>query len=420
MVAPPSLIEPPVIEPSLIESARDLAQVVARARRAPRVALDVEGNGLFAFRAALCTVQLAWLEDERPVIALVDTLATGVSELAGLLGPEGPTKVLHDLSFDARMLADEGAPLARVRDTSVAARLLGFQATGLATLLASELGVRIEKDLQQHDWGKRPLEPEHLAYLAADVRYLLALDAHLERRATAMDLTDEIAVECAHKLASALGPPRDGRPAYVRAKGAAALDPVGRAVLRRLFATREAAAAAVDVPPFRIVGSEVLVELARKRPTSSMALAAVSGAAAGRARQHEGAWLAAIALGITEGDVPADEQALFTVLPEARDIRARRRTREGQVSAFRRAEAKLRGVDEQAILPGHCARDLVHALLAYDASPEEAALATAIANIAGLGTRRLERYGRTLVALATATPRAEPPTPEPGTGNDRA
>ncbi len=271
----------PLVLPA--RTAAEVEQIAARCRRAPRIAVDVEANGLFVYRARLCTVQLAWEEGDEIAVAVVDTLAASVKPLAAIFGPDGPVKVLHDLTFDARLLDESGAPLARVRDTSVAARFLGFQATGLASLLASELGVSIDKHLQQHDWSRRPLTDEQLVYLAGDVRDLLALDDHLTEKARAREIEDEIAEECQYKLGTAKNPPRDGRPGYVRIKGALLLDPVGRAVLRRLCRVREEAAEAADVPPFKVVGNETLLAIAAKRPASTAALHALPGGASGRA-----------------------------------------------------------------------------------------------------------------------------------------
>jgi ribonuclease D len=396
---------------TLVENRADLAAVAERAARAPSLGVDAEANGLHAFRPTLCTLQLAWVEAGEVAVAVIDSLAVPVASLSPLLGARGPVKVLHDLTFDARLLAEAGAPLARVRDTSVAARLLGFTATGLATLLAGELGVAHGKDLQQHDWSRRPLGPAEIAYLAGDVRHLLALDEHLAQKAEALDIAPEVADECAYKLATALAPPRDARPAYVRIKGAAALDAPGRAVLRRLCQARDEVAAAADVPPFKVVSSETLLELAVKRPRDRAALVAVRGALAGTAGRWTDRWLGAVADGLGDGDVPAAEQALFTREPPRSDEIKKRRARDRAVSAWRRDEAALRGLDAQAVLPGHCAQDLVDALLANDEQPDAAALREAIARIPGLGARRIERHMAAFLALAEEA--ALPPTKPP-------
>jgi ribonuclease D len=389
----------------LVETGEALASVIASARNAARLAVDAEANGLHAFRTSLCVLQLAWPEAGGVAVAVIDALAVPIAPLAPLLGPEGPLKILHDLTFDARLLAEAEAPLGRVRDTSVAARFLGFTATGLAGLLGSELGVAHAKDLQQHDWSRRPLTPAQIDYLAGDVRHLLALDDRLVQRAEALDITPEIADECAYKLATAAAPPRDGRPAYVRVKGAAALDPPGRAILRRLCQARDEAAAAADVPAFKVIGNEVLLDLARLRPRDRAALAAVRGAAAGAAGRWVEKWLAAIAAGIADGDVPPEDRPLFTPTPPDRASFARRRACEGRITAWRKAEAARRGVDAQVVLPGHCASDLADILVEQEGG-DAAAIEAAIARIPGLGARRRERYLAALAALASPSPRA--------------
>jgi ribonuclease D len=393
--------EPP---PILVETRAALLEVAARAARAPRVAVDVESNGLFAYRAALCVLQLGWEERGAMVVAVVDTQVTSVRPLASLLGAAGPVKVLHDLTFDARLLAEHGAPLGRVRDTSVTARLLGRKATGLSTLLAEDLGVFIDKRLQQHDWGRRPLRPVEIQYLAGDVRHLLELDDALDRAAAEAGITAEIAEECAYKLTSALGPRKDPRPGWTRVKGAAALDAPGRAALRRLWQAREDAAAAQDVPPFKVTSNEALLDLARARPASAAEMAAARLGGAGLAARYAASWIAAITAGSRDGDAPAEDRVHLAPAPPNRAELGRRRAREVQVSSWRRAEAAQRGVDEQAVLPGHCAEDLVSALIAHDAEPDATALGEAIARIPGLGACRVERYGEAFAALAVNPP----------------
>lgn len=393
--------EAPPYEVLWVDEARALAGAVERALGAPAIAVDVEANGLFVYRPRLCAVQIAWEEGERTVVLIVDTLATSAAALAPLLGPAGPIKVLHDLTFDARMLAESGAPLARVRDTSVTARLLGQKATGLASVLAAELGVALDKRFQQHDWSRRPVSPAERRYLGDDVAYLLRLERALAAKALVMDIEAEIEEECTYKLRSALAPPRETRPAYVRVKGAQKLDRPGRAALRALVAAREGIAEAADVPPFKIVTNEILIELAQRRPTSVAELGRVPGALSGRAGRHAARWLEAITRGAAEGDVPPEERVLFEAPPIDRKEITRRREIEVRISGFRRAEAKRRGVDEQVVLPGHCAQE-VASILATATGEDPAATFARIAAIPGLGTKRIEWYGKRLATLLTA------------------
>ncbi len=174
---------------------------------AARIGLDIESDGMFAYRAQICTVQIA----AAGTIAIVDTLATSLEPLAAVLGAGGPVKIVHDVAFDARMLASAGVPLGNVHDTSIAARLLGRTATGLATLARAELGIEIDKTLQHHDWRARPLLPNHLEYLARDVAYLEALAATLWREVGAHEIEAEVLEETRYRLSTAIAAAREPR-----------------------------------------------------------------------------------------------------------------------------------------------------------------------------------------------------------------
>jgi len=76
-----------------------------------------------------------------------------------------------------------------------------------------------------------------------------------------------------------------------------------------------------------------------------------------------------------------------------------RRAREQRLTKWRKEEAKLRSVDEQVILPGHCLQGL--------ADLEDPTL-EAIAQVPGIGAFRAERDGPALVAVLG--PPAEPTT----------
>jgi ribonuclease D len=385
---------------AVVTTRADLARVVTAARHAPLVAVDAEGNGLFAYRAQLCTVQLAWQDGEGTSIAVVDTLAVDPAPLGELLDRSGPRKVLHDFTFDVKLLAEAGVELDNLHDTSVLARMLGRKATGLASLLSSELGLVVPKDLQQHDWSRRPLRPAELAYLATDVRHLAALYDKLSAEARAVDIEEEVLVETAFKRESALAPPREKGPSYLRVKGAEALDPAGLAVLRRLVAEREIIAESWDVPPFKAVGNETLLLLAEKKPVTLDDLRRIKRGVSPRLMQSSDRLLGAIQAGLADGEVPASDRAVPARLDRA--IVAARRAREKRLSGWRRREAVARNVDEQVILPGHCLADLV----SIESDDLEA-----IARVRGLGAKRYARYGATLQVLLDRDLPAEPATP---------
>lgn len=382
-----------------IDTLPALDELARRCMSAKALALDVEANGLFAYRPRLCTVQIAFEDNTIKLsgltrrVAIVDTLRVPLDPLRTVLNEDGPVKVLHDLALDARMLADADLHLDRVRDTSIAARMLGFRASGLSSMLESEFSIKIDKRFQQHNWAERPIGPEKLQYLASDVFHLLELDEHLQRKARALDIEEEIAEECTYRLSTARRAPAKTKPAYARIKGVFTLEAPGKAVLRALSEARELAAEAADQPPFRIATNEVLLELARKRPASLDTLRAIlSTTASGlRALPMAEVFFEAVRQGVRAGDVPEDERALFEVERLSRPAILHRKVLETRLFGWRRAEAEKRGLDVQVVLPGHCAHALVGLMARYH--PHSNELLDAMARIVGLGPRRLARYG---------------------------
>jgi ribonuclease D len=365
--------------PELVATEQDLAALLARAARAQRLAVDVEGSGMHAFRARPCTVQIAW----DGAIAVVDVIALPVAALSPLLGAGGPLKIVHDVAFDARLLAEHGIALGPVRDTAIAARMLGRTSTGLASLLAAELGIPISKALQSHDWRLRPIDPAMMEYLGEDVRHLDALERRLWAEVGARGVAEAVTEETAYRVDCAIAAANAApTPGYLRLKGAERLSARELAALRAVFDVRERAAAARDVPPYRVVAHEGLVELARGRPATAAAVARVRGVPSDAASQALREALAA-ALSAAPETLPDDESPRRRERPPMAIVQERR-AREARLVAWRRDEAKKRGVDEQAVLPGHCLQDAVD----MDAKTREE-----LARVPGIGTFRVHADG---------------------------
>lgn len=371
----------------LVEHADDLRKVASVAAGAPRVAVDVEASGMHGYRARLCTIQMAW--DLGATVVIVDALATPIEPLSPLLGQGAVIKIVHDVGFDARLLAESGIEIDHVRDTSIEARMLGRTAVGLAALLESELDVRVDKAMQQRDWRQRPLDPEMLAYLSEDVRHLDALEHELWTQVARLGIEEAVVEETRYRIERSVAAARaqPAVPGYLRLKGADRLADHELAALRAIFGLRERAAAAIDVPPYRIATHEAMLALARARPTTADAVAQILGSGANPLARGFLEDLAGALAGASE-HVPQDERLLLHPPPAPiASVRARR-ARETRLLAWRRAEARRRGVDEQVVLPGHCLKDAVEA----DAQSVEE-----LARIAGLGAFRVQRDGEAIV-----------------------
>lgn len=378
---------------TLVTREADLPAAIERlVSRTPRgrVAVDLESNGLFKYRACVCVVQLAAADD----VVVVDSLAVPSKALAGLLGSLSIPKVVHDVAFDARLLAEEDAILMNVQDTSIAARMLGRTATGLASLLSSELGIDIDKKMQHHDWTLRPLDAAAVSYLAGDVAHLEALADRLFADVEAKGIAEEVAEETRYRLvqAAAARNTADPRPPWLRLKGIDKTPEDDLPILRVLAELREEKARALDVPPYKVIAPDVLFAIARAKPKTMGELDRIRGATQGkRARSLAGQVLKAVA---NAPEIPAEEQKMRERPRLPSSVAKKRRARADRLTKWRRAEATRREVDEQAILPGHVLQDL--------ADLEDATMES-IAEVPGIGAFRVARDGETILSALSAT-----------------
>lgn len=385
------------VRPEIVASTADLERVVVELQGVGTIAIDLESNGLHAYRAKTCVVQLAFQKEGATCVRIVDTLEANLSPLARVFADPDVVKVVHDLSFDARMLGESGLALVNVYDTSLAAHMLGRAATGLGALLSSELGVTIDKRMQHHDWARRPLDDAAVAYLAGDVIHLEALATKLWREVEAQGIVDEVSEEIRYRLAQAAESLHvvDTRRPYMRIKGIDDLPPVDLAVLRAIADVREAHARSLDVPPHNVLSPDVLLTLTKKKPRTIAELEGSRfGAVDARRRALAEAILDGIREGIAHGDVPSDERSALqrpTIsVPEAKA----RRAREQKLTRWRKFEARNRNVNEQVVLPGHCLR-----ALAGLTSPT----LDDVRAIPGIGAFRVERAGSAMLAALAST-----------------
>src|SRR5690606_8490984 len=151
----------------------------------------------------------------------------------------GPEKILHDVAFDARLLRTRSITLDRVLDTSIAARYLGEPNIGLASLVEKYLGVTLDKENQQADWGERPFTEERLHYLEQDVCHLHPMAQTLWEQLSERDLLAEVATETQYTLDNARTDNGNPLPPWRRIKGWEKLSGEARAVLRAVAIERE-------------------------------------------------------------------------------------------------------------------------------------------------------------------------------------
>ena len=256
-------------QPEIITSQARWEAVASELAGVAEFSVDTESNNMHAYRGRICLVQLAWNSS----ICLLDPLAvTDLSSLGSLLGNNTITKLMHGADYDLRCFFREyGFEIKGLFDTEVSARFCGMVAPNLAATLRTYLDVDIPKSrrLQRSNWALRPLTGEAKEYAASDVLHLAPLAGEFRRLLGALGRMDWVQEEFGRMERTAAQATEPVGPAYLRVKGSDRLDPQQLAVLSVLFDYRESEAERVDVPPYRVMGNDTLLHLARE-PLSTL------------------------------------------------------------------------------------------------------------------------------------------------------
>jgi ribonuclease D len=378
---------------TLITDAAGVAAWADAIARAPWIALDSESNSMFVYRERVCLLQL----NVAGALVVVDPLAlaptigaAGLSVLApwkaGLERRDRPL-YLHGGEYDVAVVErDFGIALGGVYDTQQAASLLGDAKTSYGTLVESCCGVVLKKAYATYDWATRPLDDGAFAYAVDDVVYLPAVAEVVRGRVAAAGIDDEVAIANAavadKRWTQAFDVER-----FWRLRDAEHMDDRATAALRRLFAWRDGAGKQEDLPPGRFMNDEVLLWLARHRPTTRAALA--GSRVKGRIVDVHGDGIVA-AIVAAEGD-PAPRRSRPERAPP--EIHAR----EERLKAWRRNECERRTAAEGRAIPP--ALVLPPRALAHLATHGAAAFDGDVDAIPAFGASRRARYGDALRAV---------------------
>ncbi len=344
------------------------------------IAVDVETNGMHAFRAKLCFVQVA----TETAVYVFDCLAPGVDIriLGATFDDATRTKFFHAAGNDLRVLADAGVRVSGIFDTHRAATLLALVKVGLADLVLARFGVVLDKSLQQSDFSLRPVPDDLGAYIADDVRYLVDVGRDLRARCAEGDILEEVQLDCDRIADDARAP----QPAVVAASDESgepkSSDDLLEAELKR---TRLVWAERLNVPFGRVLSNASVTAIVAERPMNMRTLSRLSGVTQPLLREHGAALLAIVAAAPprpprVEGEEKSPRRGDSFIARDWSDA----------LKAFRTTAAKERNVSPSVVLPNPLMKDLVR--LAPQSLEE-------LARLPYLGDKRLARYGDALVAI---------------------
>ena len=258
------------------------------------------------YRSLLCLVQVAVPDGDGVRVEVLDPLDDRLDPrpLAEVLGDPSIEVVLHAARQDVALLRRVWhAEVTNLFDTQVAAGFAGLPAqAGYETLLRELLGVRLRKTASYTRWDARPLSDEQAGYAREDVLHLLQLADALQAKLSELGRL-EWAREEARPLEDS-SDERDVETAFARLPRINGLDPAARAVAYELALWREELAARQDRPVQSVLNDAPLVEVAKRKPSTTQQLENIRGINPGNLRKRGQDILDAVARGREREPIP--------------------------------------------------------------------------------------------------------------------
>lgn len=247
----------------LIKTSQQLNQLMVKLRQEACIAVDTESDSLYSYFEKVCLLQVS-TETENFII---DPLLVDITPIGEIFASPNHEKIFHAAEFDILSLnRDYGFEFDNLFDTMIAAKILGWEKIGLGNILEKLFSVKSNKQFQQYNWGKRPIDIQALNYAYGDTAYLHQLRAlQIERLTKNKRLKEARAAFRRLKLLKSTA--KHFSPSqFWRIKNAKFLEPDAQALLQALFVFRDNYARHVDMPPFKIMSDATLVSLSENPP----------------------------------------------------------------------------------------------------------------------------------------------------------
>jgi ribonuclease D len=248
---------------NLIETDEHLQQAVADLSQHNELALDLEfDQNRFTYGFNLCLVQIT---DGCGTCYIIDPFTIdSLQPLFRLLENEEITKNIHHSNNDILLLNKLGCHIRGVMDTDVAAKILNYERSSLATVMKDEFDQEIDKSQQSSNWNKRPLTEAQLHYAAIDVIYLHRVKEKLVKKIAELGRMHWLQEENLLLESLTYSEPQN---AHMRLRNAYRLNFYQQYILKELYAFRDEMGKQLNKPSSYIISNEGLVELANNPNT---------------------------------------------------------------------------------------------------------------------------------------------------------
>ncbi len=250
---------------SLIADHAEFENLCDEIRAEGLVAFDTEFISEYRWKPELCLLQFA---TRRRVVAVDPYAVEDLSAWWRLMEDPAVTVVVHGGQAEIRFCLWHGTRRpGRLVDVQLAEGLRSRSyPLGYAALVSRVLGERVHGKETRSDWRRRPLSPQQIEYALEDVSHLLHIWDRQRESLASQDRLWWAESEFERMIEEAEA--ERTRESWTRLPGAHRLPPRDLAVLRELSNWRDLEASRRDRPIRRILRDDLLVELARRQPTT--------------------------------------------------------------------------------------------------------------------------------------------------------
>lgn len=235
-------------------------ECVSEISKAPLLSVDLEfDKNRFRYGFNLCLIQIF----DGSQTYLIDPLAKDIdlSPIFSVLENPDIQKVVFSFGEDLRLLHTLGCFPKGLYDLQIAAGLLNFPPSSLASLIEQVLGFQISKNSQQSNWFQRPLTSDQLDYAVQDVIYLPEIYQLFNKDFDKKGTKNWIEQEMHHFESN--NHEDASQNDLLKEKYKADLNEIEWHIFTKLMHIREAHAKKINRPPFHVSERRTITEIAR-------------------------------------------------------------------------------------------------------------------------------------------------------------
>ena len=246
-----------------IESSVDLRSYLKKLddKKQNIIALDIEAeSNLHVYGEKLCLAQI--FDGINSII--IDPFKIDNGSLKLLFENPKILKVMYDAGSDLSLLKNaHNLEIKSILDLRPAVELLDYDKKDLHSIIASELGIILEKKrkYQQYNWTKRPVDEQAIDYAINDVIHLLILKDIILAKLYVKKLFEPFFLK--NLQVQNKDYTRDPEDNYRKINGYSRLRNNKKAVFREIFDIREKYAKQLNISPHNVIQKSYLINIVK-------------------------------------------------------------------------------------------------------------------------------------------------------------